>query len=159
MAPSDELCLTSQSLEETRQIGRRLGELARAGDLFILTGKLGAGKTTLTQGIALGLGIKENVLSPTFVLIRELAGRLTLYHIDLYRLDRLEEIQGLGLDDYLYGNGVSVIEWGEKGAGFLPEVHLLIELSYTAENERSLRLKAYGERYRKIIRQLKAVLK
>src|SRR5690349_17851059 len=97
--------------EETQDIGWRLGELAQAGDVFLLTGDLGAGKTCLTQGIAYGLGSKEYAASPSFVIMRELKGRLTLYHMDLYRLDRIEEIVDLGLDDYLYGKGVCVVEW------------------------------------------------
>src|SRR5512137_719379 len=114
------LKLISHSPEETRQIGTRLGELAQAGDIFLLSGNLGAGKTCLTQGIAWGLGSQEYALSPTFVLMRELKGRLPLYHIDLYRLDRIEEITDLGLDDYLYGQGLRVIEWAEKGLRVLP---------------------------------------
>jgi len=114
------LKLVSHNLAETQRIGEKLGELAQPGDLFLLSGNLGAGKTTLTQGIALGLGSPDYALSPTFVLMRELKGRLTLYHIDLYRLDRIEEISDLGLDDYLYGNGLCVIEWAEKGMAVLP---------------------------------------
>ncbi len=93
------LKLISHSLEETLKLGFCLGNLAEAGDIFLLSGPLGAGKTCLTQGIARGLGSKEYALSPTFVLMREIEGRLTLYHIDLYRLDRIEEIIDLGLVD------------------------------------------------------------
>ena len=118
-------------------------------------GKLGAGKTCLTQGIAWGLDIKEYAASPSFVVIRELKGRLPLYHIDFYRLDHLEEIAELGLDDYLYGNGVCVVEWAEKGLGLLPPEHLLIEMNYVSDTERSLKLKPSGKRYRQIVAQLK----
>ena len=149
------LVIISHSPEETQKIGMRLGELALPGDIFLLVGGLGAGKTCLTQGIAWGLGIKEYAASPSFVVIRELQGRLPLYHIDFYRLDHLEEIAELGLDDYLYGKGVSVVEWGEKGLSLLPEEHLLIEIGYLSESERSLKLKPSGKRYRKIISQLK----
>jgi tRNA threonylcarbamoyladenosine biosynthesis protein TsaE len=145
----------SHSPEETQKIGVRLGELALPGDIFLLVGGLGAGKTCLTQGIAWGLGIKEYAASPSFVVIRELYGRLPLYHIDFYRLDHLEEIAELGLDDYLYGKGVCVLEWAEKGLSLLPEEHLLIEIGYLSDSERSLKLKPSGKRYRKIVSQLK----
>jgi tRNA threonylcarbamoyladenosine biosynthesis protein TsaE len=147
--------IISHSPEQTQKFGTRIGELALPGDIFLLVGGLGAGKTCLTQGIAWGLDIKEYAVSPSFVVIRELHGRLPLYHIDFYRLDHLEEIAELGLDDYLYGNGVCVVEWAEKGVGLLPQEHLLIEMSYLADTERSLKLKPSGKRYRQIVAQLK----
>jgi len=147
--------ITSNSPEETQDFGARLGELARPGDVMLLVGKLGAGKTCLTQGIARGLGIKEYAASPSFVVARELYGKLPLYHMDFYRLDNLEEIADLGLDDYLYGKGVSVVEWAEKGLSLLPPEHLLIEMSYISETGRSLKLKARGKRYRQLVAGLK----
>ena len=155
MEATKELSLVSSSPEETQRIGESLGELAEADDIYILTGKLGAGKTCLTQGIALGLRIHESVLSPTFVLIRELKGRLPLYHIDLYRLDKIEEIAELGLDDYFYGHGVTVIEWGEKAGQLIPEESLSIEISYLSDKERCLEFKANGKRYGQIIDEIK----
>ena len=147
--------IISHSPEETQKIGVRIGDLAQPGDIFLLVGELGAGKTCLTQGIAWGLGIKEYAASPSFMLIRELYGRLPLYHIDFYRLDHLEEIAQLGLDDYLYGKGVSVVEWADKGLSLLPEEHLLIEISYLSDTERNLKLKPSGKRYRKMAAELK----
>jgi tRNA threonylcarbamoyladenosine biosynthesis protein TsaE len=147
--------IISHSPEQTQKFGVRIGELAVPGDIFLLMGGLGAGKTCLTQGIAWGLDIEEYAVSPSFVVIRELHGRLPLYHIDFYRLDHLEEIAELGLDDYLYGNGVCVVEWAEKGLSLLPQEHLLIEMSYLADTERSLKLKPSGKRYRQIVAQLK----
>ncbi len=149
--------LVSHSPDETQQLGRHIGELAVPGDIFLLVGSLGAGKTCLTQGIAWGLGIKEYTLSPSFVLIRELYGRLPLYHIDLYRLDRLEEIADLGLDDYLYGNGVCAVEWAEKGLSLLPPEHLLIKISYLGDTERHFQLKASGRRYLEMVNKLKSL--
>ena len=108
------------------------------------------------RGIAWGLGIKEYTMSPSFVIVRELYGRLPLYHIDLYRLNHLEEIVEVGLDDYLYGNGVCVVEWAEKGLSVLPTEHLLIEISHLADTERSFQLKPSGKRYLEIAAQLKA---
>ena len=148
------LKLISHSPEQTQKLGVRIGELALPGDIFLLVGKLGTGKTCLTQGIVWGLGIKEYALSPSFVLVRELYGRLPLYHVDLYRLDHIEEIEELGLDEYLYGNGVCVVEWAEKGLTVLPTEHLLIQIDYLSDTERSFQLKPSGQRYREIVAQL-----
>jgi len=150
----DKLELISHSPKQTQQLGMSIGALAQSGDIFLLVGTLGAGKTCLTQGIAWGLGIKEYAASPSFVLVKELYGRLPLYHIDLYRLDRIEEIIDLGLDDYLYGPGVCVIEWAEKGQAALPREHLLIRISYEVDTERRLKLKASNQRYRNILTRL-----
>jgi len=147
--------LISHSPEQTQKFGVCIGELALPGDTLLLVGDLGTGKTCLTQGIAWGLGIKEYAASPSFVLVRELYGRLPLYHIDLYRLDHLDEIENLGLDDYLYGNGICVVEWAEKGLNVLPIEYLLIEISYLSDTKRSLRLKPSGKRYLEITSQLK----
>jgi len=149
--------LTSHSSEETQQLGRRFGEMALPGDVFLLCGILGAGKTCLTQGIAWGLGIEEYALSPTFVIVREMHGRLPLYHIDLYRLDNLDEIEDLGLDDYLYGKGACVVEWAEKALNLLPDEHLLIQIDALSDTERRLHLKPRGERYQKLAARLKAL--
>lgn len=150
--------LISHSPEETQRLGTRIGKLASPGDIFLLVGGLGTGKTCLTQGIAWGLGIKEYAVSPSFVLVRELYGRLPLYHIDLYRLDHIEEIAELGLDDYLYGKGVCVVEWAEKGLSVLPLEHLLIEISYLSSTERSFHFKPSGRRYLEMLDQLHSVL-
>ncbi len=147
--------LISHSPEQTQKFGAGIGELCLAGDVFLLAGSLGAGKTCLTQGIAWGLDIKEYAASPSFVVVRELYGRLPLYHIDLYRLDHVEEIVELGLDDYLYGNGVCVVEWAEKGLSVLPAEHLLIQISHLSDDERRLQLKPSGKRYLDILAQLK----
>ena len=149
------LDLISHSPEQTQRIGARIGELALPGDIFLLVGRLGTGKTCLTQGIAWGLNIKEHALSPSFVIMRELYGRLPLYHIDLFRLDHVEEIEELGLDDYLYGKGVCVVEWAEKGLSVLPTEHLLIQIDYLSDTERSFRLKPRGKRYLELLTQLK----
>ncbi len=149
-----ELDLVTHRPEETQDFGRRLGELSRPGDVLLLTGDLGSGKTCLTQGIAWGLGIKEHALSPTFVIMRELRGRLPLYHVDLYRLDRLEETHDLGLDDYFGGNGICVVEWAEKAMSLMPLDHLLIEIEYVSDTERRLRVKPEGQRYEELVNEL-----
>jgi len=153
------LKLTSHNPEQTQQLGGRLGELAEAGDVFLLIGNLGSGKTCLTQGIAWGLGVKEYAFSPSFVIVREYHGRLTLYHIDFYRLDRIEEIVDLGLDEYLYGNSVCVVEWAEKGSAVLPKENLTIELSYISGTERFISLEPRSKRYSQLLKSLNLDLK
>ena len=147
----------THSAEQTQKVGISIGKLAEPGDLFLLIGDLGAGKTCLTQGIAYGLDIQEYTLSPSFVIMRELHGRLPLYHMDFYRLENIAEISDLGLDDYLFGKGVCVIEWANRGLTVLPEDHLLIGIDYLAENERSFVIEPRGERYIRMVQQLRAV--
>jgi tRNA threonylcarbamoyladenosine biosynthesis protein TsaE len=151
---SEALEMETRSPEETLALGRQLGESASPGDVILLSGSLGAGKTCLTQGIARGLGIAGCTPSPTFVLVRQSIGRLALYHIDLYRLDDIDEIAGLGLDDYLYGSGVCVIEWAEKGISLLPPEHLWIEITYAGECRRHFTLKARGRRYSRLLAEI-----
>ncbi len=149
--------LITHSPEETQELGERTGELALPGDVFLLVGNLGAGKTCFTQGLAWGLGIKEYAMSPSFVIVREHHGRLPLYHIDLYRLDHIEETMDLGLDDYFYGRGVCVVEWADKALSILPKEHLLIEISYLGDIERRFQMKPSGQRYREIVAQLQRI--
>jgi tRNA threonylcarbamoyladenosine biosynthesis protein TsaE len=146
--------LLSKSPEETQRLGIELGRIAQPGDLFMLVGELGAGKTCLTQGIAWGLDIAGYATSPTFVVINQYMGRLPLYHIDLYRLDSIEEVVDIGLDDYLYGNGVSVVEWADKAMNVLPPEHLLVEINYVSDSARNLVLNPSGERYIEVLSQL-----
>lgn len=100
----------SHNEEELIQWGQRLGKLLRAGDVLVLTGDLGAGKTTFTKGLALGLGISQMIKSPTYTIVREYEGRLPLYHLDVYRIG--DDPDSIDLDDFLFGEGVTVIEWG-----------------------------------------------
>ena len=146
----------THSAEQTQKVGISIGKLAEPGDIFMLIGDLGAGKTCLTQGIAYGLDIQEYTLSPSFVIMRELHGRLPMYHMDFYRLENIAEISDLGLDDYLFGKGVCVIEWANRGLTVLPEDHLLIGIDYLSENERSFVIEPRGERYIRMVKQLMA---
>ena len=145
----------SHSPEQTRQIGSDLGELTQGGNLILLVGDLGAGKTCFAQGVARGLGFSGYASSPSFVLVREYPGRLKVYHIDFYRLDTIEEIADLGIDDYLVGDGVCVIEWADKVLNWLPRDHLVIKFAHLAEDERRLRFEPRGKRYTDLVRQLK----
>jgi tRNA threonylcarbamoyladenosine biosynthesis protein TsaE len=108
--------LKTKTPEETMSLGENLGKSLEPGDIVLLFGDLGAGKTTLTQGICKGLGLPrgEYIRSPTFTLINEYQGKFPIYHIDLYRMESLEEIEGLGLEEVLFGEGVSIVEWSEK---------------------------------------------
>ena len=146
--------LRSRSPGETRRIGVSLGRLIEAGDVLLLCGDLGAGKTCLTQGIARGLGIEGYVRSPTFVLVSIHRGRLPLYHIDIYRLDHVAEVLDLGLEEYLAGDGVSVIEWADKAFEVFPQPFLLVTLDFDGEKERLIRLEPRGERYERLVLQV-----
>jgi tRNA threonylcarbamoyladenosine biosynthesis protein TsaE len=152
--PRTSLEIMSRNPAETQALGHVIGELAQAGDIVLLSGELGAGKTCLVQGIARGLGIKGTTPSPSFVLVREFQGRIPLYHADLYRLE-LKEIASLGLDEYLYGHGLCAVEWAEKGVGLLPADHLDIRMDYLGEEARRICLTAQGERYQKLLTKLK----
>jgi tRNA threonylcarbamoyladenosine biosynthesis protein TsaE len=146
----------SHSVDQTRRVGARLGRLLIPGDVILLDGEFGAGKTCLTQGIARGLGVTRWVTSPSFALVNEYPeGRLPLYHIDLYRLESVEEILDLGLDEYLYGAGVSAVEWPGQALNVLPSEHLWIELSVVSETKREVYLTASGRRYHDLLRQFR----
>jgi tRNA threonylcarbamoyladenosine biosynthesis protein TsaE len=141
--------LLSQSEEETRAMGESVGRSAAAGDVITLSGDLGAGKTRFAQGVAAGIGIAPSVpiVSPTFTLLNEYRGRLPLYHLDLYRLAGGGDAADLGLEEYLYGNGVSVIEWPERLGEHLPAERLHVEILVTGDESRVIRLLAAGTRY------------
>lgn len=151
-----DLDIISTSAERTRRIGFALGELVHGGDVVLMTGGLGVGKTCLAQGIAAGLGVDDCVSSPSFVLLREYQGRLPLYHADFYRLDDIEEMASLGLDDYLYGDGVCVVEWADKGLSVLTEQHLLIEMEHLGPAKRKLSFRPTGRRYDDLVSDLRA---
>ena len=148
---SAELILETHGPEETQRVGRCLGRHATPGDIVLLAGDLGTGKTTLTQGIAWGLGVREHARSPTFVLVTEYAGRMPLYHADLYRIDSLAEAWDLGLDEYFLGEGVSVVEWADRALSDFPEDHLWVRLERLDEDSRRLRLVARGARYEALV--------
>lgn len=145
-----EVTVTSTSPEETRRIGERLAERLRAGDVVLLSGELGAGKTVFVQGIAHGLGFEGQVSSKSFVLMGEYPGRVKLYHADLYRLEAPEEVEELALEE-VAADGVLVVEWPERaGEDLLPEEHLRIEFDVTGERERVLRARGRGARPREL---------
>jgi len=115
--------------EDMRALGEAVGGLLQRGDVVALTGDLGAGKTTFVQGAAIGLGVEGgHVTSPTFTLVKEYRGRFPVYHLDVYRLDRIQEVIDLGFEELLDPDGVAFVEWGDAIEGLLPEDHLEIEL-------------------------------
>jgi tRNA threonylcarbamoyladenosine biosynthesis protein TsaE len=144
--------INSHNPEQTQQLGQRLGELARAGDLFCLEGDLGSGKTCFVQGLGRGLGIPEAIHSPTFILANEhRGGRLPLFHLDVYRVRNADEAIGFGLEDYVAGDGVCVVEWAEKIREALPPDRLWITFRHLGESERGLEFHANGERYEQLL--------
>jgi tRNA threonylcarbamoyladenosine biosynthesis protein TsaE len=137
---------------ETHSFGKKLGEMLHSGDMVALSGELGAGKTCLVQGIARGLGVAEEyeVTSPTFTLINEYPGRLTLYHLDMYRLSGIGDLNDIGYDACFNENGVVVVEWAEKIREVLPEDTLFILLEYLDENKRKLILSESRDKFREL---------
>ena len=131
--------------KETELVGRKLGEKLRGGEVIALDGDLGAGKTIFTKGIAKGLGISAQILSPTFNIVREYAGRLKLYHFDFYRLSEAEELREIGFAEYLQPDAVVVIEWAELFPEVLPQQRISVHISYQKENETGRELLLCGE--------------
>lgn len=144
-----------KGIEDTDRFGRRLGQLAQPGDVICLNGDLGAGKTTLSKSVGLGLEVEDYITSPTFTIINEYEGRLPLYHFDVYRLNDGEELYDLGVDDYFYGEGVCLIEWAENIRDYLPEDRLEIWI-YRSDNpdDRVVQLKAFGDRSEFLAKEL-----
>ena len=148
--------LISLSPAGTRKIGIRLGKHLKPGDVVCLLGEIGVGKTLLTQGIAEGLGVLggRGVRSPTFTLAHEYRGRCPIYHLDLYRLKGEEELEGIGWEEYLYGEGVTVIEAADKVSRRLPGERLEVLMSREGRNRRRLTLLGYGERYHPLLKKM-----
>ena len=147
------MLFTTKDVAETLALGAVLGKVAEPGDVYCLLGELGAGKTTLAQGIAKGLDVTQQVSSPTFTLIHEYPGRLPLYHMDLYRLNSGEAGEEIGLQEYLWGEGLCVIEWPQVAAELLPQD--LLEVNILAQGDtRRITLVAHGNRSRQIIEEV-----
>ena len=132
--------IVSNSPEETFEIGRRMASSLLSGDVVELNGELGSGKTYLTKGVAFGLGINENVTSPTYTIISEYQGICPFYHIDAYRLNDEKDFQDLGGDEIINGDGISVIEWGEKIPKSLPKNKITVNLKITGLSSRLIRV-------------------
>ena len=142
------LTFHTSSAEETIELGKKIGSLLKKGDIIAMQGTLAAGKTTITKGIAQSLGVKDEITSPTFCLISEYEGKMPLYHMDVYRLDGGEDFINLGVEDLMYGNGVSLIEWSEKVMDELPKKTIILKIEpIEGTTERNITLEnwPYGE--------------
>ncbi len=151
----DTLDFISHSEGQTRRLGARLAAFLAPGDVLALQGDLGSGKTRWAQGVCQGLGVTGPVNSPTFTLVNEYQGHCPVYHIDLYRLADGPELLTFGLEEYLYGPGVSLIEWAERAAALLPEEHLAVEFHYLGETKRRIVLQARGTRFLTVLTSFK----
>ncbi|WP_246946098.1 tRNA (adenosine(37)-N6)-threonylcarbamoyltransferase complex ATPase subunit type 1 TsaE [Bacillus pinisoli] len=142
----------TNSEQETKQLAGRIGQLAQAGDVLLLEGDLGAGKTTFTKGLAEGLGIDRTVNSPTFTIIKEYIGRIPLYHMDVYRVQ--DEFEDLGFDEYFHGPGITVVEWAHLIQEQLPKEYALIKITREDDQQRKIVYEAFGERYEQLGKEL-----
>lgn len=138
----------SRNEDELMAIGYKIGQSLQAQDVLILTGELGAGKTTITKGIAKALGISQMIKSPTYTIVREYEGSLPLYHLDVYRIG--DDPDSIDLDDFLFGDGVTVIEWGELLGENLPKDYLTVKLDKVADG-RQVSLNVSGLRSQKLL--------
>jgi tRNA threonylcarbamoyladenosine biosynthesis protein TsaE len=147
----------SNSSRKTMSWGRKLGKLVQGGEIIGLAGELGTGKTTFTRGFAAGAGVGKDawVRSPTFTLINEYQGRLPVFHIDLYRIGKTEEIDALNLREYLYSTGVSLIEWFEYLPAGEVDEYLEIKMVHAGRTARELTFVAHGERYEILLKDLR----
>lgn len=141
-----------ETSDATKAFGELFGTLLPENSLITLSGQLGAGKTTFTQGLAKGLGVKKNVTSPTFTILKIYEGRLPLYHIDAYRLEGLD--QDLGFEEYIDGDGICVIEWSNFIENLLPKQCININFSIRDDGVRELEVTAYGEKYERILNKI-----
>ncbi len=155
-AMAESVRIMSHSPAETIAIGCGLGKLLQPGDILCLVGGLGAGKTCFARGVAMGLGVDETrVSSPTFVLAQEYRGRVPVYHLDLYRLGSVDEVEDAGLADYVGGDGVAVIEWPDVYSPLFDLDRITVRMDATAASERELVMVAHGDRYRSILGEMK----
>lgn len=138
------------SVDKTINIGKKIGLLINSGDIICLNGDLGSGKTHLTKGIAKGLGIVDNITSPTFTIVNEYEGRIKLYHFDVYRVNDPDEISDIGFDEYIFGEGVSVIEWSNYINEIIPKEHISINILKMPDEDTTFRkiiIEYKGDRY------------
>ncbi len=135
----------TNSAEETRALGEKLGHLLNRGDVVALMGQLGSGKTCMIQGICRGLGVRAVVNSPSYTIVNEYAGRCPVYHLDFYRLRGRNDLLALGFEEYLYGDGVCLIEWAEKAEGLLPPRRYEVRLERAQESTRRIAIRRLSE--------------
>lgn len=152
------LVFASKAEEDTLQLGEKIGENVAAGQVILLEGKLGSGKTRLVKGLARGLDIDEEITSPTYKLINEYQGRLSLFHMDLYRLEEGEQLLDIGFVDYIYRSGVVAVEWPALARDFLPDGFLEIRFVLQGTRERKINMQARGKLSHKLLSDLNSAL-
>jgi tRNA threonylcarbamoyladenosine biosynthesis protein TsaE len=154
------LNITTHSADETRQLGRTIGRLANQPLIIALIGDLGSGKTAFVQGLAKGLDVPAEyyITSPTFTLINEYPGRLPLFHADLYRLETVQDLEDIGLDELIYDQGVLAVEWADKLAHTLSGDYLVLQYEIIDDDCREINLIAYGQNGINLIKALEAQL-
>ncbi len=146
--------IITQSPEETIKLGQNLSRYLKSQDILALFGDFGSGKTTLVKGIAKGLGVNTKIVnSPSFVLLKEYKGKIPLYHFDFYRIKDIEQIYRLGYEEYLFNQGICVIEWAQRLKRLLPKEYLAVKLFVKEDNKRLVKFIPYGARYSKLIEQ------
>lgn len=150
----ENISITTDSAEQTQALARRLAGQLEKGDVINLTGELGAGKTAFSQGLASGLGVEERVTSPTFAIIKEYSGRLPLYHMDVYRLSSPAELVDLGYEEYFFGDGVTVVEWGDKVIELFPPDYLEVVFELGGIDKRKITFIPNGQRWGKVMGRL-----
>jgi tRNA threonylcarbamoyladenosine biosynthesis protein TsaE len=135
----------TRSTDETLELARAVGELLRPGDVVSLVGELGAGKTVFARGVARALGVTELVVSPTFTIVREYQGRVPLVHVDVYRIDAVQELHDLGFEEVVRDDAVTIVEWGDMIDGLLPGDRLDVRLTPgAADDERIVEIEGHG---------------
>ncbi len=138
---------TSKNAEETESLGIRLGNSLKKGDVISLRGSLGAGKTVLAKGIAKALDIEEAIVSPTFTIVQEYNGSMKMYHMDLYRLSGEDEFESMGGEEFLYPDGITLVEWSEKIESMLPDNTIYVEIGINSDGTREISIKREGKDY------------
>lgn len=147
--------LTVCNLKDTEEIGKIISHCLEKGTVLCLDGDLGVGKTALTQFMAREFGVDEYITSPTFTIIKEYQGRLPFYHMDVYRIDSEDDMYDLGYDEYIYSEGVTIIEWSHKIIGMLPEERINIEIQRVSDQSRLMIVDGKGKAFEKLAEELK----
>ncbi|HPV84659.1 MAG TPA: tRNA (adenosine(37)-N6)-threonylcarbamoyltransferase complex ATPase subunit type 1 TsaE [Sedimentibacter sp.] len=146
--------IIANNLKDTEKLGRIIAKCAEKGTVICLDGELGAGKTSLARFIAKELGVKDYIVSPTFTIIKEYEGRLPFYHMDVYRIDSEDDMYDLGYDEYIYSEGVTVIEWSKLIEGILPEERINIEIKRINDTKREINIDGKGFIFEKLVSEL-----
>lgn len=143
------------NLRDTKKLGKIIAKCIEKGTVICLDGDLGVGKTSLTQFIAKEFGVKEYIVSPTFTIIKEYNGKFPFYHMDVYRIESEDDMYDLGYDEYIYSEGVTIIEWSHLIEGILPEERVNIEIIRIDDDKREIYIEGKGVVYERLVKELK----